>query len=178
MPSRGRAHVESTGKPRAGQAPLREAQSALYAGCCVLTEREIGSSVGAGRPREASLTVQRRNRSPRRPIAPERPPARRPIVDADSGAGDPAFRSTTLTFVFVLAPTEFTRWRARTTGPRDVTGDRRLATVVVNERHGVDPTHSVMLEVTGSADAVHTFAQSVAIDTVQRGHLRRRLVRR
>jgi hypothetical protein len=80
--------------------------------------------------------------------------------------------------VFVLAPTEFTRWRARTTGPRDVTGDRRLATVVVNERHGVDPTHSVMLEVTGSADAVRTFAQSVAIDTVQRGHLRRRLVRR
>jgi hypothetical protein len=34
-----------------------------------------------------------------------------------------------------------------------------------------------MLEVTGSADDVRTFAQSVAIDNAQRGHLRRRLVR-
>jgi hypothetical protein len=134
--------------------------------------------VGAGRPREASLTVQRRYRSPRHhPFATESPPATRPIVDADAGAGDPAFRSTTLTFVFVLAPTEFTRWRARTTSRRAVTGDGRLAAVVVNERHGVDPVHSVMLEVTGSADDVRTFAQSVAIDNAQRGHLRRRLVR-
>ena len=98
-------------------------------------------------------------------------PSARPIAAGESG--DRARPAATLTFVFVLHPTEYERLRARTPGPR--TGGRLTAAAVVNGRHGVDPTHSIMLEVTGSPDAVRTFARGVAIDAAQQHHLRRRL---
>ena len=90
-------------------------------------------------------------------------------------SGDRAWPSATLTFVFVLHPTEYERLRARTPGPPKAAGGRLTAVAVVNGRHGVDPTHSIMLEVTGSPDAMRTFARGVAIDATQQRHLRRRL---
>jgi hypothetical protein len=80
-----------------------------------------------------------------------------------------------LTYVFVLRPSDYARWAAtkrhrRTRVLRSITSE-----VVVNERHGVNPAQSVLLEVTGVPAALRAVAAGLAVNGSERDHLAQRI---
>jgi hypothetical protein len=97
--------------------------------------------------------------------------------EPESASGEPAppaGPARPLTFVFAVRPAAFASWTAQCREP-SVRHGALLTADVVNDRHGVSPSQSVLLQVTGPAAALRAVARRLSIDGRQVRDLRARI---